>query len=110
MRRIYVFIITIAILLTIWMLATRVASPAGGKGDRKSTPTSTALDCCQCTALGKDQHYPFPKKPGYTCEEYCFRGCLERGYSEPVCQVGQVSGYALACPDVLLPTVTPFGR
>ena len=68
------------------------------------------LGCCQCTALGRDQHYPFPQEPGYTCEEYCFKGCLERGYAELVCKLGGVGGYALECPDVIPPTVTPFGE
>ena len=62
------------------------------------TPTKSALDCCQCTALGKDQDVPFGKQPGYTCAEICFQGCLERGYSKTVCKLGQVGGYALACP------------
>jgi hypothetical protein len=62
------------------------------------TPTELTLDCCQCTALGIDQDSPFRKPPGYTCADYCFQGCLERGYSDIVCRTGRVGGYALVCP------------
>jgi hypothetical protein len=47
--------------------------------------------------------------PGYTCEEYCYQGCLERDNNEIVCKLGNVSGYEMECPDVLPPTVTPYG-
>lgn len=61
-------------------------------------PTEVTLDCCQCTALGRDQHVPFRPEPGYTCEELCMRGCLERK-SETVCKMGGVGGYAVPCPE-----------
>ena len=106
MHRGCVFVIVV---LGVLLLATGAYLWLSGESGREPEPTSAELDCCQCTALGKDQHYPFPEKPGYTCEEWCFQGCLER-QSEFVCKLGQVSGYALACPDVLMSTVTPFGE
>ncbi len=108
MRRVFILIVVAVLAILLLLIGARFV--LGGAGGRRSGPSSTELDCCQCTALGKDQHYPFPKVPGETCEEHCFQGCLERGYSEFVCTLGGVGGYALACPEVLWPTVTPFGE
>lgn len=105
-RRILVFVVLIATLIVViaaWIVL-------NDRNEPESTSSQVALDCCQCTALGQDQYYPFPKVPGSTCEEYCFQGCLERGQSELACKIGSVGGYALACPDVLMPTATPFGE
>jgi hypothetical protein len=104
--RIYLIGVLIVILLLIaagWILIR-------SRSDRVTASPLTNLDCCQCTALGEDRLYPFPQVPGYTCHEYCYQGCLERGNSEIVCKIGGVTGYELECPDVLLPTVTPFGE
>jgi hypothetical protein len=73
---------------------------------RTTTPT-VALDCCQCTALGRDQGDPFQPEPGYTCVDLCYSGCLERGQTELTCTLGRVSGHAVVCPGLLRPTATP---
>jgi hypothetical protein len=108
MRRnhIYLFLIVLVVVLLVAGVYFRLSSRA----DPGPTPVSGELECCQCTALGQDQYHPYPKVPGYTCEEYCFQGCLERGYSETACKIGQVGGYAMVCPDVIQPTATPFGE
>jgi hypothetical protein len=62
------------------------------------TPTDIAEDCCQCTALGRDQDVPFHPEPGYTCAELCMRGCLKR-QKALVCKMGGVSGRPVACTD-----------
>ena len=108
MRRVFTFLILV--LFAILLVTTVARYVRGSAGDPTPEPTPTELDCCQCTALGRDQHYPFPKVPGDTCEEHCFQGCLERGYSKLECTLGFVGGYALPCPDVIPPTVTPFGE
>ena len=78
--------------------STATTSPQPAPTVSEPTPTELALDCCQCTALGSDQYVPSRKQPGYTCAESCFQGCLELGFSETVCELGQVGGYAVACP------------
>ena len=62
------------------------------------TPTEVILGCCQCTAVGMDQDVPFRRPKGYTCAEFCFEGCLERGHGNLVCTLGRVSGYDRLCP------------
>jgi len=111
MRRRYVF--AILIVCTALVLIGRARLLRGSAG--APTPTapvtpSAALDCCQCTALGQDQDNPFLQVPGYTCADYCFAGCLERGYGQLKCKLGGVSGRAVVCPDPLPPTVTPYGQ
>ena len=104
-KRIYALIALIGFLV----LVTAAVLQMRERGDQSADTGPEILDCCQCTALGNEQLYPFPAVPGYTCHEYCFGGCLERGNREIVCKLGNVTGYALACPDVLMPTVTPYG-
>jgi hypothetical protein len=106
-RRVYRFIALIALLL---LLLTAGLVLTRGRSDPVSSSPATTLDCCLCTAIGNDQGYPFEKVPGFTCDEYCFQGCLERDNSEIICKLGSVGGYELECPDVLLPTVTPYGE
>ena len=105
-KRIYALIAVTGFLV----LVAAVGSLARERGKQPPEPSPETLDCCQCTALGEEQHYPYPAVPGETCHEHCFAGCLERGHPEIVCKLGNVTGYALACPDVLMPTVTPFGE
>lgn len=104
-RRVYLFIALIALLL----LLTAGLVLMRSRSDPVSPSSATTLDCCQCTAIGNDQGDPYEKVPGYTCDEYCYQGCLERDNSEIICKLGSVGGYELECPDVLLPTVTPYG-
>lgn len=113
MRRRYLFVILMvgAALL----LVGRATLLRGSAGAPTPTAPATAspsapLECCQCTALGKDQDSPFLQVPGYTCADYCFQGCLERGYGQLRCKLGGVGGYAVVCPDPLPPTVTPYGQ
>jgi hypothetical protein len=108
MRRILIYLILIV--STVFLVILGALLLRGNPSDPTPEPGSAEFDCCQCTALGKDQHNPFPRVPGETCEDHCFQGCLERGYSKLECTLGFVGGYALVCPDVVPPTVTPFGE
>ena len=94
-RRSIIFLIGLLVML---LLAARAWFSIRGENDRPSSASAAELDCCQCTAIGRDQSDPFPKVPGETCAEHCYQGCLERGYAEIVCTLGRVGGYELACP------------
>jgi hypothetical protein len=108
-RRLYL-IIALVVVLLLFLTVGLVLMRSPSDTVSVTSPAATILGCCQCTAIGNDQGYPYEKVSGYTCDEYCYQGCLERDNSEIVCKLGSVGGYELACPDVLLPTVTPYGE
>ena len=107
-RRVFLIITLIVLLLLLAAALVLVRRPSDTVS--VASPAATDLGCCQCTAIGNDQGDPYQKVAGYTCEEYCYQGCLERDNSEIVCKLGNVGGYKIECPAVLLPTVTPYGE